>query len=391
VCFPFVGRDLGGSHFSSLGLIKGIDRSRYEPIVMLQHMEGPIFDFFRESGVDVLPAPTTRALARGKRRPLASLMALAASAPRLAERIKADRIGIVHCNDGRTSATWALAAKLAGAKVVWHNRGDPNALGLRFVAPFLADRIVSVSAFASPKPGLISPTRKNSVVFSPFDVDVKVDRVGARAALVEELRVDPSTLFIGYFGALVERKRPLLFVETIAEIIKAQPERRVMGLFFGTPRSNEDEAAMARAKALGVGEAVRLMGFRSPGSRWIGACDILLVPAVGEPLGRTLVEAMLVGTPVVATDSGGNPEAIRHGETGWIGPPEDAKGLAKAVGACLASPRRLEILARAAADARTRFGAKPHIDAIMEIYDQLTGVRMSGLRPGDAIEALENR
>ncbi|GAB4530950.1 MAG: glycosyltransferase family 4 protein [Amphiplicatus sp.] len=374
VCYPFVGRDLGGSHVSTLALIKGVDPRRYRPRVLLQHLEGPIYEFFRDNGVPVDKAPDTPALVRGGHVDGARLLALLSAAPRLARKLRRDAVAIVHCNDGRTAATWALAGKLAGCKVVWHNRGNPDAIGLRFAAPFLADRIVSVSRFASPRPGFFSAFAKNEVVFSPFDTEVSEDRRAAREALAKELNADPSTAFIGYFGSLVARKRPLLFVDAIAALRGLIADRPVMGVMFGEPRDREDAEVRARAAQRGVADAIRLMGYRTPGSRWIAACDALLVPAAGEPLGRTLVEAMLVGTPVVATESGGNPEAVRHGRTGWLAPAENAGALADAVASVLRSPDETAQIVRAAADdARARFGAERHIMAIMRIYDELMG------------------
>lgn len=376
VCFPFVGRDVGGSHFSSLGLIRGIDRRRYEPLVLLQHLDGPVYEFFKDHGVPAAPAPASPVLRRGAPIGVGSKAALLASAPRLAQRLREDSFALVHCNDGRTSATWALAGKLAGVKVVWHNRGNPGAAGLRFVAPFLADAVVSVSRFASPRPGLISAAAKNTVIFSPFDTDVAEDRDSARSTLVEELRIDPRSSIIGYFGALVARKRPLLFVDALAEIRKREPGLPIVGLMFGAARDGLDREVEKRAAECGVSDLIHQMGFRSPGSRWIAACDFLLSPGVGEPLGRTLVEAMLVGTPVIAADSGGNPEALRPGETGVLTPPENAGALADAVLTLIKNQSlSTRIAAAARADALARFGADRHVEAIMRLYDDLLSAK----------------
>lgn len=386
VCFPFVGRILGGCHFSVLPIIKELDPNRYRAQVIMQELDGPIYQFFRDHKVDVLPAPSSPQLRPGKNIDFARQAALLAAAPRLARYLRGSGVAIVHSNDGRTNATWALPAKLAGAKLLWHNRGNPNAAGLRFVAPLLADRVVSVSAFASPAPGFFSAAGKNDVIFSPFDTEVSEDRASAREALRSELRADSATAFIGYFGALVERKRPLLFVDAIAEFRKRAPDKPVIGVMFGEPREGDDAPVKARVAELGLQDHVKLMGFRSPGSRWIAACDVLMVPAVGEPLGRTLVEAMLVGTSVVATRSGGNTEAIRDGVTGWIVPPEDAKALAEGIIAALDAPNRADMARQAATEARARFGIRRHVDAIMAIYDLLLNADRS---PAPALESAQ--
>ena len=69
----------------------------------------------------------------------------------------------------------------------------------------------------------------------------------------------------------------------------------------------------------GLASQCVLMGPRFPIEPWIMGCDMLVAPAVNETFGRTLVEAMLCGTPVVAADDGGHKEIIRHGETGTVG------------------------------------------------------------------------
>src|SRR3546814_9556362 len=90
----------------------------------------------------------------------------------------------------------------------------------------------------------------------------------------------------------------------------------VTGLLFGgTLQPGLDKAVLERAARLGIADRIRLMGFRHPSAPWMAACDALLVTAVEEPFGRTLIEAMLLRTRVVAANSGGNPEAIRHGRS----------------------------------------------------------------------------
>ena len=123
----------------------------------------------------------------------------------------------------------------------------------------------------------------------------------------------------------------------------------------------------------GVG-AVRLMGYRTPGAFWIGACDQLVVPAVGEPFGRTLVEAMLVGTPIVAARSGGNIEALRDGRLGLLVAPDDAEALALGCAQLVTEPAATRARALFAQnDARQRFGAEDHCTRVSQIYAELVG------------------
>lgn len=123
------------------------------------------------------------------------------------------------------------------------------------------------------------------------------------------------------------------------------------------------------------------MGFRYPGEAWIAGLDALLVTAVNEPLGRTLVEAMLLRTPVIAADSGGNPEVVEDGRTGMLVPADDPDEFAKA---CLAlfnnSGLCDHLVETARGEVRSRFSFERHVHAITSVYENLiggTGMRRS--------------
>ena len=296
----------------------------------------------------------------------------------LPERIRflrAHNVDIVHSNDGRTHARWALAARLAGVPLLWHHRGDPSAAGLRLLAPLLASRVVAVSSFALPNPGPWSAARKAEVVHSPFDTGLSVDRAEARRSLAGELGLPDEALIFGYFGAFVTRKRPLVFIDAVARL-QRRLDRSVVGVMFGEARDEAlDKAVRDRIAQHDASNFIRLMGYRTPGAFWIGACDQLVVPAVGEPFGRTLVEAMLVGTPIVAAQSGGNIEALRDG-LGLLVPPDDPDALAEACLRLAHDPALGQSIAqRAAADARNRFGEERHCKRVSEIYGELMAGR----------------
>ncbi|PJG48133.1 glycosyl transferase [Sphingobium sp. LB126] len=366
ICFPFSGDSIGGSHISVRGLMAHLDPALYRPLVVTEVPDGMIARFF--AGHEQMADPAARGLfvpgeaftLRKFRRTLGSVL------PR-ARFLRRNRIDIVHVNDGRSSANWALAARIAGAKLIWHHRGDPGALGLRLLAPALAHRVLAVSSFALPRPGLWSARNRASVIHSPFDTSLEMDRAKARDALIRELGVTPGTLLLGYFGAFVPRKRPLLFVDMIARL-QATVDRPVMGLMFGEARLPAMDIALRKRIAdKGVADRVKLMGYRTPGPFWIAACDQLVVPAVGEPFGRTLVEAMLVGTPIVAARSGGNIEALEGGN-GILVEPDDADALARAC----QDPGDARAMALAAqADARDRFSEAAHCAKVSAIYEAL--------------------
>lgn len=375
VCFPFAGDAIGGSHVSVLGLMKHLDITRFRTIVVPEIRDGHIARHF--AGYEQMPDPAAdgRSFVPGEAFSVAKFArTLTGIVPRV-RFLRAHKIDIVHVNDGRTSAQWAVAARLAGARLVWHNRGDPNALGLRFVAPLLAHKVLTVSSFALPRPGRWSAAHKAEVVHSPFDTDVQVDRAAARAMLANELGISSDTLILGFFGAFVPRKRPLIFIDTVIQL-RGALNRPVVGVMFGKARvAAMDRIVREHISRSGASDSVRQMGYRTPGAYWIGACDQLIVPAVGEPFGRTLVEAMLVGTPVVAARSGGNIEAIGGG-LGILVQPDDAAAFASACARLANDSAGLaEMTVAAARDARHRFSARHHCEQVAEVYDKVVPER----------------
>lgn len=380
ICFPFVGTAVGGSHISAAGLIRGLDRTRFDPIVLLQHPTSDIAALLASAGIACRAAPPTVELHHGRPVTPSAALRLAAAAPGLARYLRGAGVDIVHCNDGRTLATWALAARLAGAKLLWHHRGSPDALGLRLMAPAIADRVIAVSRFAAPRPGWYSAASRTRVIHSPFDTHVQADRSEARRAILALLpHAHAGTRIVAFSGALIERKRPLLFVDAIAEMRRLAPRKDVRGVIFGESFDGMVDQVGKRAAELGIESRVHVLGFRTPGAFWLAGSDLLMVPAVDEPFGRTLIEAMLVGTPVVATASGGNVEAIDDGRTGRLVPPEDGEALARACLSLLADRIAWSRIAASARDeAESRYGEARHIEAVSAVYAEMLATRHRG-------------
>lgn len=381
ICFPFAGGAMGGSHISATKLIHQLDRSRFSPLIVLHYGSGQFGDFLRSEGLEFVTLPDTRFFGESPGVPKAGGKAETVSALidqwRMTRFLRLNDVRIVHTNDGPMHMSWALPARLAGAKMLWHHRGSHDARGVRFVAPFAADRIVGVSAYALSEVRRRKRTaRKTSVIYSPFDADAEpIDRAQAHLALTSELGVDPDTRLLGFFGHFIDRKRPLMFVETLAHIARTRPDLPVMGLMFGLPLMDGiEEQINEKAKALGVSDRLRLMGFRYPSAALMAGCDIHVVTAVNEPFGRSLIEAMLLGTPVIAAASGGNIEAIDHGVTGMLVEPDDPAAMGRAIVELLDCPDRLTaIAAQAQILANRRYGVEQHASQVSAIYQSLLG------------------
>ena len=130
VCFPFVGDSIGGSHMSALLLIDGLDRKRYEPIIVI-HEEGPFAEHLRGRNISfkLLPLPV---YAGQVPKTVTIALTIVRNLPRLVGFLKRENISIVHGNDFRMNLTWNAAAKLTGRPAVWHQRALPYSASSRW-------------------------------------------------------------------------------------------------------------------------------------------------------------------------------------------------------------------------------------------------------------------
>lgn len=380
VLFPYSDQGVvGGSHVSSLGLVKGLDRAEFAPRVICHSHEGAVPDYIRSLGLefDVIPDAPVMSPSYGKRTGDASLMTYAIKTfPAIRREIKRINPHIIHTNDGRMNVNWGIAARATGRKLVWHHRQGPEGFGINKIAPLLANRILSVSEFSKPTRPIRNIDDRFTVVRSPFEfAEPAPNRAQSRADLLAELSLPKDTFLLAYFGTLNARKRPLEFVRAVAEVIKAQPGCPVHGLIFGKDEletTHFDKQCAAEGRELGIEGQLHMMGHRSPAAQYMSAVDALLVTAHSEPFGRTLIEAMYYGTPVIATRHGGNIEAIEDGVTGFLVDPDPPEAFVEPVLTLIRDPAQYARIAGAAHSyARENYGLDVHVKRVSAVYKEL--------------------
>ena len=372
VLFPFVGNSVGGSHISSLLLAAGLDPERYEPIVAV-HQEGKLRSYLEDRGISAVRAPHlgTAALS-GRTARMVPAMALVM--PRLIGLLRRLRIDIVHTNDARMHYYWIPPAKLAGRRSVLHlQNASQSRIG---TASRLADALITVSDFC--RRSQLSPrSRRAQVVPTPFvPPSPPQDRGLCRARLLAEAKAPPqTTTIVGYVANLAHRKRPLIFIELAARLRGQFGDKLFFPMFGETDGARNKpikDEVVAKIQEHGLTSTCVLMGPRSPIDPWMSGCDLLVAPSVQEPYGRTLIEAMFCGTPVVAADDGGNKEIIRHGETGLLVRADDPAAFAAAVADLHRHPGRARVVAAAAKAAALRtWSLETHVEQVQSIYDSL--------------------
>jgi|APSaa5957512493_1039668.scaffolds.fasta_scaffold09222_3 glycosyltransferase involved in cell wall biosynthesis len=369
ICFPFIGDSAGGSQIATAVLINALDRTRYVPRVIL-HEPGPFADYLRKRDIEFeyQPIPTYVGPGRG---PIANLGCLANTTPVLSRLLKQHEIAIVHPQDGRMNQTWGLPARLSGRKFIWHQHSMYAPSRLTRLAMTLANRVICVSNFV--RQSLPASIRSETLTIdNPHDTEAEpLNRDHARREVCQKLGFSPDDRIVIFLGTLTAQKRPEAFLRTAAGIHNAYgPSIRF--LLFGRDRDRLQPELSRLATELGIHGAVHFMGFHDPVAPWMAAADLLLAPSVNEAFSRSLVEAMLSGTPVIASASGGNGEIIEDAKTGILTPPDDASAMAAAALTLLRNPGHHDEIARSAREAAlVRYSVHAYANAVMDIYDHL--------------------
>jgi glycosyltransferase involved in cell wall biosynthesis len=182
------------------------------------------------------------------------------------------------------------------------------------------------------------------------------------AELRQKLGLPPGPL-VGVFSRLAAWKGQHVLIEALAAL------PGVNCIVVGDALFGEQDyaARLTRMVAeLDLADRVRFLGHRNDVPKLMKAVDVMVHPSIDpEPFGRTLVEAMLAGVPVVATNAGAAPDILEGGKAGTLVQPGDATALAGAIAAVLASPAQLaNQLEYATGRARVHYSLKRMLDAI---------------------------
>jgi glycosyltransferase involved in cell wall biosynthesis len=180
-------------------------------------------------------------------------------------------------------------------------------------------------------------------------------RVTAVPNSVPPARIAPSDCaapVVVAAGRLAEAKRYDDLIRAFAQVVRARPDWSLR-LYGSGPRRAALDALVAE---LGVGGNVTLMGPAAPLEPELAKASVLAVTSTMESFGMTIVEAMRVGLPVVATDCPLGPrEIVRDGVTGLLVPPRDTGAIAAALLSLAQDDDRRRAMGRAALESSRRY------------------------------------
>jgi glycosyltransferase involved in cell wall biosynthesis len=266
------------------------------------------------------------------------------------------------------------AAKQASVPLAWlfNDTGTPWPLNrlTGHAARLFADEI-GVAAEAV-HPYFFPESIHSRVIYSPVDVaefdpnEVEPEKEQLRA----ELGIETGRPVIGTVGNINPIKGHIHLLRSIAQLEERYGPVTVpiVGRILDS-RSEYFEKLKRLRTQLGLDDTVNFIGYRSDIPQILSLLDVFVLPSVAEACPISVLEAMAMERPVVATRVGGVPEQIVDGEHGWIVPPADPDALANALGEVLQSPAERRDRGKAARRrAVSRFSMEECVERHVELY-----------------------
>ncbi len=323
---------------------------------------GPLYDAFRDLGIDTTLVPVGRLLGSYNKRllnlrpwdyPLLAREMLM-FAWRLSRILIEKKAALLHCNNDRVGLMAFSGARWVRCPMVTHIRRDRGFGRLDSIIYKGTTEIVWVSErvrreFAE-RIGVDDP--KGRVVYNARSLP-DANKPSTRGELLEEFGFSQDT----WIGLVLAGFDPCKDHETFvaAADLACAEEPRLRFLLAGAD-TLPDQGRIREIKALvseaGLNDRVQFLGHREDVGRLLRGSDILISSSKQEALGGALIEAIGYGVPIVATDTGGTAEIAPDGHCSLLVERGDFKAMAKRIVALVRNKTKREEFSR---NARARF------------------------------------
>lgn len=346
----------------------------WQPVVVCPG-EGRLPDSVREAGGEVRVVPQPARLDRyagavlksGILGRIATLFALLSYNLRILATLRELHPQAVQCHNVRSMLMIGPAARLLGIPTVLFIKAELSNPLLDRLAFRLARRVFFIAD------ALMPPRRLAKFAKLRIGIDfAAVDKTIAHRTEEGDPTQNKEHLTYAFAGWLVPAKGVHVLIDAFERTTHQVSDVRleIVG------ESDDEEYKQELRNVVGwqeIGERVSFHGWRDDVLNALDAADVYVMPSFTEGVPRSIVEAMALGKPVIATRVGGIPELLEDGELGMLVPPDDSAALATAMIA-LASDRdyRKRLSAKGIEAARGKYSFQSHLAQLEQHLDDLT-------------------
>ena len=320
---------IGGAEKQLYYLVRGLDRRRYEPLVVSLSTGGYWAQAIRKEGFKVIE------LVRKKNVELARLRKLL----RVTLRFKP---AIVHTYLSSANSYGRIAAALARTPIRITSERTyllPESRFIRFMDNELSRLTEAIICNTRANVDLLTRNhRLHSELITIYNgIEPLTPNGTDRNQLRREFGVGPDDLVVGTIGNLTPPKNHHFLLKIASDLLeRAEFKNRLRFIIIGGGVLEEELRGLA--KELGIESRVIFAGQRENAVDYLRAFDVFIITSHYEGLSNAIMEAMLCGLPCVVTDVGGNKELVTEDETGYVVPAGEERTFAGRVAGLLDDP-----------------------------------------------------
>lgn len=356
---------IGGAQRQTTDLVTNMDRERFRPLVACFGPSGPFAEELQDAGIpfacwDVEPGYGLSA---------ARVMA------RMVNLLRREGVHILQTYEFPTKVLGWTAGRLARTPVITcaeHGTGEPKdserKTRLLRAMSGMCDRFIYVAAaqqrFYREQRGFQLEGR-TEVIYNGINHH-RFDPEQVQPQSRAELGIPDDAPIVGITAVLREEKAHEVLLRALPVIDEQIPGAFALIVGDGPERAKIETLA----SELGVAERVVITGFRRDVERLLPLFDVMALCSdpVAETCPLSVLEAMCMGKPVVATRVSGLPELVVEGETGHLVDVRDHRALGERIGRLLAEPERAQRLGAAGRERALGGFTIPHMVAHHERY-----------------------
>ena len=291
--------------------------------------------------------------------------------------VKRNAIDLIHANSLSVALLGGIVARINRIPILMHKRYATSYGVLDRICERLLHRVILVSEATRWN---FAPTAKQTLIYNGVDLDAFQASPEEVQDLRSELLPDASdaSIVAGVVTRITPEKGIHFLVRAIAALkgLSLMTGTDIKLLIVGGPYFQKDIDYMNELKQevvdLGVEDSIIFTGFLSDTRVVTSLLDIVLVPSIiPEACPRTIIEAMAVGKPVIATPLGGSKELVTP-DTGILVPPEDASAIADAIAILTTDRERLRAMGKASRNrAEQLFSSEKNTALTEAVYAEL--------------------
>jgi glycosyltransferase involved in cell wall biosynthesis len=370
-----------------------------EPVLLCP--EGPLADAARALGIEVLEfAGTAGSLRLHPRNTLKATTEILRSGRALTRVVRETGASVIHANSLRAGL---IAASARGARkvprVVHVHDALPASRSAAVVRRVLQSRLTAAITISEYTTANYAPSGSKQPIYmlsNPIDVDRFDPGVMSRDEARTRLGLPRDSELLGHVAQITPWKGQDIAIKALKELHETHPNARLLIVGeakFVDRATRYDNVAYLESlhslvNELDLERHVEFWGERDDVSVVMRALDVLVAPSWEEPFGRSIIEAMAVETPVVATNLGGPAEFIQDGIDGIVLPPRDLERWGDALRRLFDDAAARQALAeRGSSKVRARYDRRNYAIRVINAYEDMQGIpRRSDVTDGAARE-----